>query len=62
MLSVLLRLTETDYPFGIFKLFLELVSDTCLTQNEQLSTYIMARKSNIQCNDDDPRFLSDQHA
>jgi hypothetical protein len=38
------------------------VSDYCLTPNEQLFSYIMARTSYIQCNDGDARFVLDQHA
>jgi hypothetical protein len=38
------------------------VSDYCLTPNEQFFSYIMARTSYIQWNDDDARFVLDQHA
>jgi hypothetical protein len=30
VLSVLLRYTDSDYPFGIFKLFLSKVVSTCI--------------------------------
>jgi hypothetical protein len=38
------------------------VSDYCLTPNEQFFSYIMARKSYIQWDDDDVRSVLDQHA
>jgi hypothetical protein len=38
------------------------VSDACLAQSEQFFSYIMARTSNIQLDDDDVRFVVDQHA
>jgi hypothetical protein len=39
------------------------VSDACLAQSEQFFSYIMARTSNIQLDDDDDvRFVVDQHA
>jgi hypothetical protein len=42
----------------------EWASDYCLTPNEQFFGYIMgmARTSYIQWNDDDVRFVLDQHA
>ena len=38
------------------------VSYFCLTQYEQFFSYIMARTSNIQWDDNDIRFVLDQHA
>jgi hypothetical protein len=39
------------------------VSDCGLTLDEQLLNYTIARTSNIQCDDDDEvRFVSDEHA
>ena len=38
------------------------MSDCCLTPNEQLCIYIMAKTSYIQWNVDDVRFVLDKHA
>jgi hypothetical protein len=54
-LSDLLRFTDSNYPFCIFKYFL-------FNTKYQLLSYIMARKSYIQWNDDDVHFVLDQHA
>ena len=40
----------------------EWVGDHCLTPNEQFFSYIMAWTSYFQWNDDDVRFVLDQHA
>jgi len=40
----------------------ECLSDCCLTPNEQLLCYIMARTSYISWHDDDMDFVLDQHA
>jgi hypothetical protein len=39
----------------------EWLSDYCLTPNEQFSSYFMARTSYFEWNDDEIRFLLDQH-
>jgi len=39
-----------------------IASDYCLTPNEQFFSYIMARISYIQWNDDDVHFVLDQQA
>jgi hypothetical protein len=41
-------------------LFIEWVSDYCLSPNEQMFSYIMARTSYIQWNDGEFRFVLDQ--
>ena len=40
----------------------EWVSDYCLTPTQQFVSYIMVRTSYFQWNDDDIRFVLDQHA
>jgi hypothetical protein len=59
-----LALDEFDFKLYLFKLNSEWVSDFCLTPNEQFFSYIMARTSYIQWNDDDDdvQFVLDQHA
>jgi hypothetical protein len=43
VLSVLLRYTDSDYPFDIFKLFFH--------QNVELLRYILSAKQNHECYD-----------
>jgi hypothetical protein len=38
------------------------LSDCSLITNEQYFSYIMTKTSHIQWNDDDARFVPDQHA
>jgi hypothetical protein len=40
----------------------EWVSDCCLTPIQQFFSYIMARQVNFQWDDDEVRFVLDQHA
>jgi hypothetical protein len=58
VLSVLLRYTDSDYPFGIFKLFFyfnEIAKNTILS--EQIREQV-----NFQRDDDEVRFILDKHA
>jgi hypothetical protein len=45
-----------------FIMDLQGVSDCCLTPNEHFVSYIMARTSYIRWDEDDIRFIPDQHA
>jgi hypothetical protein len=42
--------------------FFEWVSDCCLTPTQQFCSYIVARTSYAQWNEDEVRFVLDQHA
>jgi len=51
VLSVLLLFTDPDYPFGIFKLFLQQICSVCRNHNPVLSLFMtfhwVYNKSNL---------------